>query len=299
MTAGHDQQIHPVAPPLLSVVIPTLGGDWLAGTIEYLNRGSVVPAEILICIPEAEAPRAEKLSFPNVRVVRTPCRGQVAQRAFGFQQARHDLVMQLDDDICVRADCVENMISSLQGSTDAAVGPKLYDRKTGEYHSFMIPTGKGWFEKFLFWIVNGAAGYEAGRIGRAGICMGIPEEPGDWHDIGWLPGGCVLHRRQNLVLFDFYPFKGKAFAEDLFHSVLLRRKGVSLMRSGAAACDVDFPPSASFRPFVVLKWYRAYARALTALVSNIGGSLPHLYFYLIVNFVGHVSRRMFRTNPKS
>lgn len=287
-----DPSVHQRTYPL-SVVIPTLGGDSLEGTIEQLNLGSVVPAEILICIPAAEASRADRLRFPNVRVVATACRGQVAQRAVGFQQARHEFVLQLDDDISVRPECLWHLINCAPECEDVAVGPKLFDSKTGLYHSFMTPTPENtWFERFLFWIVNGSRGYEAGRIGRAGISMGIPEQPGDWKDVGWLPGGCVLHRRRNLVLFDFYPFKGKAFAEDLFHSVLLKRKGVRLMRSGAAACDVDFSSGSTVQPVVFLKWYRAYANALRGLVREIGGSLPRLYLYLLMNVIRQGLRKL-------
>ena len=49
--------------------IATLGGDCLAATIEKLNASTVVPAEILICIPEIEAPRAARLAGGNVTVV--------------------------------------------------------------------------------------------------------------------------------------------------------------------------------------------------------------------------------------
>lgn len=279
----------------LSVVIATLGGSVLSGTIAQLNRGTFIPAEILICIPEEQSSRIEDLPFANVRVIKTDCRGQVAQRAVGFQQASHNLVLQLDDDILVRATCVQEMVACIMEFGDVAVCPKFYDAKTGKYHSFMTPVAgrKSWFEKLLFWVINGSRGYEPGRIGRAGICMGLPEEPGNWIDLGWLPGGCVLHRRKNLVLFCFYPFQGKAFAEDLFHSVLLKQKGIRLMRCGPAICDVDFSLNAVFDPIGVVKWYLAYTKALKGLVAEIGGSLICLYLYLFLNFIGHVGRKIF------
>lgn len=279
----------------LSVVIATLGGDSLSRTIEQLNRGTIVPMEILVCIPEEEVLCTDKLSFHNVQVVRTTCRGQVAQRAVGFQRASCDLVLQLDDDIYVRETCIEYLVARMSTFLDVAVGPKLHDAQSGEYHSFMIPAaGKNsFFEKLLFWVANGVRGYEPGQIGRAGVSMGVPEEPGDWDDLGWLPGGCMLHRKNNLVLFDFYPFKGKAFAEDLFHSVLLKRKGVRLIRSGAAICDVDFTSSFTSDPIGFVKAYRAYAKALRRLVGICGGSVPFLYLYLLLDVIGRGARKAF------
>jgi glycosyltransferase involved in cell wall biosynthesis len=269
----------------VSVVIATLGGDCLAETIEKLNAGTVVPAEILICIPEIEAPRADKFAGGNVRVVRTPCRGQVAQRAWGFGQARHEFVLQLDDDVHVHSECIERLRASVARFPDVAAGPKMYDLTTGTYTSFLVPASNGnrLFERLMFWVINGKGGYEPGRIGRAGICLGLPEEPAEWLDIDWLPGGCVLHRRANLVLSDYYPFRGKAFAEDLFHSVELTRKGVRLARCGSASCDVDFTSSGVGGPLQFAKLYFRYARALTRLVKEIRGSKVCLYAFLFLN----------------
>ena len=72
----------------VSVVIPTLGGESLFKTVDYLNEGSMIPDEILVCIPDDQFYRAESLSHENVRVIKTTFYGQVAQRATGFQQAK-------------------------------------------------------------------------------------------------------------------------------------------------------------------------------------------------------------------
>lgn len=279
----------------ISVVIPTLGGSVLADTIAKLNAGTVVPDEILVCIPNGNADQTSAPHLgPNVAIIRTPCRGQVGQRAFGFRQAKHGLVLQLDDDIHVRRDALEQMIACVEAYGDAAAGPRLYDIATGAYRSFMMPhpTGPTGFERFLFWIINGTRGYVPGHIGRAGISMGIPENPGTWVDVGWLPGGCVLHRRENLVLDDYYPFKGKAFVEDLYHSVLLRRRNVRLVRCDAA-CDADFSSGTMRDPLGFIKLYWAYARALTGLVLETGGSLFFLYSYLALYIPALVARKIF------
>jgi GT2 family glycosyltransferase len=285
----------------VSVVMATLGGDSVSRTIGTLNAGRVVPVEILVCIPEEFASRVESLTFPNLKVIRTKCRGQVAQRAIGFQHASCELVLQLDDDISLRYDCLEKLIGGMGDSRNVAVAPKMYDIRTGKYHAFLTPEAHSnpVFRRLLFWVVNGRQGYKAGQIGRAGISMGVPEEPDNWSDIGWLPGGCVLHRRENLVLFNYYPFMGKAFAEDLFHSALLKKKGIRLLRCGSAACDVDFAPDSAFNFFGALKWYRAYATALREFMKQNGGSPVFLYLFLLLNLTGHVTRKITRGGSES
>ncbi|VUX54852.1 protein of unknown function [uncultured Woeseiaceae bacterium] len=277
----------------VSVVIPTLGGESLSQTIEQLNSGTLVPSEILICIPEEDACRVDNLLFPNVMVVKTPCRGQVAQRALGFQEAKAPLVLQLDDDVLVRESCLQNMVGHMVGLVDVAVGPKLYDIETQLHHSFLAPTTSlRWYERFLFWVINGPDGYKPGQISGAGINMGVPEKPDDWVDLGWLPGGCLLHQRENLILFDYYPFKGKAYAEDLFHSVLLRKKGVRLLRCGSAVCDVDSASGRAMDPVTFFKMYVRSAKAMKRFLIEIDGSILRLYLFLILNLVRLVARKM-------
>jgi GT2 family glycosyltransferase len=279
----------------VSVVIPTLGGNWVADTIARVNAGTVVPTEILVCIPEREAPANAFLAEPeNVRVVTTPMRGQVAQRAWGFKEATAPFVLQLDDDIWLEEDALEQLLKHLDNRPGTAVGPSYHDRSDGAYHSFRAPAGKrlGVSERILYRVINGSDGYKPGQVGQAGINMGVPEG-GDWSDLGWLPGGCILHRRGQLVLEAFYPFPGKAFAEDLFHSHHLRQKGVSLARCGAARATLEITtPVAPFG--AALRGQLAYMRAMRTFVRMENASMLRLHAYLIFNWLDLARRRLRR-----
>jgi len=284
------ENIYPV-----SVVIPTLGGESLRGTIAQLNRGTIVPAEIIVCIPEEDAFRVENLSFQNVRVVKTDCRGQVAQRTTGFRLAANPFVLQLDDDILVRETCLERLVESIMLDKHIAVGPKLFDSVTGKYHSFLVPanTKQTLFEKLMYYVINGPKGFQPGQIGISGVNMGVPETDDNLSNLGWLCGGCVLHRKENLILCNYYPFKGKAYGEDLFHSKILADNGVKMMICGAAVCEVDFSSSCynGFSNFI--KGYLSYARVMTKFATVYGGQLPRLYIYLVLNCVGLAFRKLF------
>ena len=91
-----------------------------------------------------------------------------------------------------------------------------------------------------FYILNGSKGYQPAILSKAGLYMGIPEKPDDWLEVGWLPGGCILHRKEYLVLKNYYPVRGKAYWEDLFHADYLREKGILMHRVGGAECTLDF-----------------------------------------------------------
>jgi len=56
----------------------------------------------------------------------------------------------------------------------------------------------------------------------------------------------VLHRKENLILYDYFPNKGKAYCEDLIHSFLLRESGVTLFVATDAKSTTPLNPKLSF-----------------------------------------------------
>ena len=224
----YKQELYP-----LSVVIATLGGETLADTISYLNSGEKFPTEILICIPEEESSCAESLSMKNVKIIKTSCRGQVAQRAYGLQRACQPLVLQLDDDIVLRPDDLRLLVQALgQLGHGHALAPLFKHLSTGQYVTEYTRGISGKLQSLFASLICGAPWgiKRMGVISPAGMGYGVDRrycEPGLF-ETQWLPGGCVICHREDLVTEDYYPFAGKAFGEDLVHSVLWRKQGTRL-----------------------------------------------------------------------
>ncbi len=281
----------------LTVVIPTLGGDCLRGTIEALNRGSVVPDEILVCIPAEHAHRIE-VSWPNVKIVATDCRGQVAQRAVGFRSASHALVMQLDDDLIVDHDCVRQLLDCLQHrGPRAAVSPSMMNATTGE-SIYKRPNRNRLIESLRGWVVNGSTGDQQGRILQSGGTVGVDPQIDnrDWYHVEWLPGGCVLHHKANLVLDDFYPFKGKAYCEDIIHSYYLTSRGITPFVASRALCNVE-PPAcdSTYEVGEFLRTVVADYQARRHFVRLTGRHPFRLHMLVLSRCLGYVGRRLRRT----
>lgn len=276
----------------VSVVIPTLGGESLRGTIERLNAGSLVPEEILVCIPAKEAARAAALPASNVRVVATECRGQVPQRAAGFAQAVHEFVLQLDDDVLVDANCVEMLVSELSAvqARRAAIAPALKWTESGASVYPAAPQRP--LASVFYWCVNGTAGYRSGTVTRAGTEIGVhcSESGGGAVEAEWLPGGCVLHRRRDLVLDNYFPFAGKAFCEDLIHSHHLRTRSVRLFVSRAATAYIERVPRVRSALRVHVHNLSAEIRARRYYVRLSSRSLPRMYLFYLAKLFGRVAR---------
>lgn len=224
---------------MLSVVIATLGGPELAHTIATLNHGSVQPDEILICLPCGADPGAVNISENHVSILICQSKGQVSQRAEGFANVRGDYVLQLDDDIELDFACVERlryMIDTMPGRV--AVAPLMLDRDSGQ--SVYKRENTVW-RRIFFFLLNGRDGYQPGKVAKSGFGMGVERSaiPGDALEVDWIPGGCILHKRENLILQNFFPFSGKAFSEDLMHSAELSHMGVSLYMVAAAKCRLE------------------------------------------------------------
>jgi hypothetical protein len=278
----------------LSVVIATLGGNTLLTTIEQLNHGTLVPLEILICIPMQESSRIENLNFKNVRVIRTICRGQVAQRAIGFQQAAYEFVLQLDDDMFVDKHCVENLVNTMRShGPKIAVGPAMVTMPSGV--SCYRETGNVLLMKIYYWLINGSFGYEPGKITKAGTSPGI--DPGlaqkEIVEVEWLAGGCLLHHRDNLILENFYPLKGKAYCEDLIHSFHLTSKGLKLIVCIDARCglfETSSYPDVPFPPFLRSRLDDLKARKYFVQIS--GKSIFRMYIYFIIIILWDIRDRI-------
>ena len=209
----------------LTVVIPTLGNDSLLETIQQINSGLVVPDEILICIPNDVAYKVLSYDFDNIRVVATSGKGQVQQRSEGFKSAKHKYVLQMDDDILLSASAIKIMIKLLgQLGVGNVIGPAFYDPNTSvALHKYDF--GLMGFFKSLNASLFSAAPWGVKRMGkvtRLGIAYGIDPglSGGDIHQVDWLPGGCVLSFKEDLIDENFFPLSGKAFSEDVIHSIL-------------------------------------------------------------------------------
>lgn len=252
----------------VSVVIASLGGDQLLTTIQALNSGSASPEEILLCLPKDREGRNLELCANNVKIVLCSKSGQVAQRALGFRMAKQEYVMQLDDDVILGHETLMLMYHFLSSSvTPMAVGPVYLNRTDGKAVYPEAYEHLGHWSRWRRWAIHGIKPGESphGIWAPSGRNFGVvrkatPNIPTHL-PVQWIPGGCVLHRKRDLITEDFYQWPGKAFAEDLIHSHLLRERGVALYVCLDASCKIDPLPDGPLEP----DYYWGTARVLSFL----------------------------------
>ena len=218
----------------LSVVITTLGGDALIQTLSVMNAWPVIPAEILVCVPETQSNYALKFDAKNIKLVPTPKRGQVQQRAYGLARASQPYVMQLDDDVILDYVSLKSLLEELirlgPGNVVSPLGWRYLSN--GQYMEVSKSGVRAWFQDLYLYLVCGPplGDKRMGKLSRAGIGFWIDKAKisVDAYETELLPGGCALCHKEDLVLENYYPYDGKAYCEDLMHSIIWRERGKRL-----------------------------------------------------------------------
>jgi hypothetical protein len=274
----------------LTIVIPTLGGDVLGRTIESIMAGSVVPQKILMVIPEDRVSSLPNLKYNNVEVLTTKFRGQVQQRIAGFSKSQTHLVMQLDDDIELAYDCIEILIGGIQAYIgNVALAPALRYRKN-KTSAFLSKKSN-----LYYWLMNGSKGYQAGSVYLSGSPEGVDFEGAcNFIESQWLYGGCVLHRKSDLVLENFFPFKGKAYCEDLIHSAALRNKEVKLFFMSKAIAYFEMDSYITYRPTVFVQHLLSDFRARKYYNGYVGVKSNRIYFIYLIMVLNYLKSNIFR-----
>ena len=239
----------------LSVVIPTLGGIELEDTVEALQNSSIRPMEILICIPNSSELLAEIDLSDNIEIIRTKKKGQVYQRMIGFLAVKGELVLQIDDDIILVKDAIKRLVYCLDSlSGKAAISPNLL--KQGTDQSAFSRNSNTISRRFSDWVLNGRSGYKPGVLSLSGVGFDLDFKDNTQANTEseWIAGTCILHQSQNLITQDFFPFSGKAYSEDVIHSILLKQNGVKLYVCNNAIAYVGATPY----PDSLIEFYRQY-----------------------------------------
>jgi hypothetical protein len=233
----------------LSVVIPSLGGKALERTINALNTGPSVPAEILVCLPVTHSKIALKIESKNIKIVKTPKTGQVHQRAFGLERACQPYVMQLDDDVILNSESIRVLLAELTSLGPGNVVSPLGWRYllSGQYMTVSKSGLRLWLQNIYLYIVCGPpwGDERMGKLSPSGIGFWIDKTKvsAEIYETELLPGGCAVCYREDLVLENYYPFEGKAYCEDLIHSLIWRERGKRLWAVVHADASTNLEPS--------------------------------------------------------
>lgn len=278
--------------PSLSVVIPTVGRACIKSTLSVIETWAVCPREIVVALPNDSLFDLSSISTTLKLVEVRSHRGQVNQRLAGFRYASSEFVLQLDDDILIDSPSIILLLEAINICNSCAVAPSLYK----------YPESVPWdtlprdiVSRSRHWVLRKILGAKSrlsfmGTISQAGVPFAVDPTfiQGESIDVDWVPGGVLLHRRENLILDQFFPFEGRASHEDLFHSFLLRRKGVRIMILRSSLAYHPSPPLGIEPWSMVIHGLKIHL----AFVSRFGFSRKRFFIWAIYSIFSHSMRRL-------
>tara|TARA_B100001093_G_scaffold517497_1_gene599206 strand:- start:323 stop:1147 length:825 start_codon:yes stop_codon:yes gene_type:complete len=272
----------------ISLVIPSIGNRNLIPTLRSIVESSIEVDEIIISIPDQVNINKDRYkSFKKLIFLNSKVKGQVAQRIEGFKVAKNDIVVQLDDDIILETECLKLMLAFIKKNNNSAVSAHFCDIANRKSIYDKLNTNK---YNFLNYIMNGSKIGISGIITRSGFET-YPNFNCDKNVISseWIPGGCVMHLKKNLVLSNFFPFNGKAYCEDLFHSIALKKNKIKLYYHTNAKAFLEIEDiKSSFKTYI--KHLRADLQIRKKLVEQNKLSKSRMYFVYIIKTISYLFR---------
>lgn len=197
--------------------------------LSNLNHTDV--ADILICYPSACYSPLQLID--NVHYLSCPSLGQVAQRIFALRFVKTPYVIFIDDDIEINTSVFDKIISnhqSLAKPESSALGIVIKARIESQsiLHSY---------NSFFYRLLSIVEGVSISSLMRPGslspLMFNKPHEYGhDYQPLAksdWISGGFIIFPYQYLdPNTSYYPFRGKAFSEDIYLSCHLSSNNVQL-----------------------------------------------------------------------
>ena len=211
----------------VDVVIPTLNGTNIIKTINFLNKGSLRPKKIICIYAKSFNFYSIKKKHNNIVFFKSLKKGQVIQRNYGIKKTTSSLVLQLDDDILLGKNCLLDLVKAYKTiKKNSVIGPLYFNNKNKNIHKF---NDNLFINIYKFLICDAPFGKsKIGKITSLALSYGVSDKIKDCiFKTDWLPGGCVLSNRKiALSNLQNFPFNGKAYCEDIFFSIIRKRKKI-------------------------------------------------------------------------
>jgi glycosyltransferase involved in cell wall biosynthesis len=225
-----------------SIIIATIGNVSLFRVLDELSASSLRnDFLVIVSLPPDRNEFAEildryfkelKLSI-NHKILISPFKGQVAQRAFAIKNTNSKIIIQMDDDLYINNNVIANLLADIEHlGPGYAIGPQIKQNSSTEN----INPIKNIIYRYIYCRSN--IDLQKGGILRFGISLYPSSFSGKFTAVEWLPGGCVCYHKSDALFDNYYPFSGKAYYEDVIASVLRSKMNiVHLINDGEVEID--------------------------------------------------------------
>ena len=162
--------------PEYTIVIPSLGEKVLLNTLNSLNKGDYVSNEIIVSLPRGKTINPQIKKIKNVKIVKSPLKGQVPQRVFGYNKASNNFVLQLDDDTTISCLNIKKLIINLiKLGPGNAISPIIFDIEKNKSVTLVKKNIINFVYDIFHYLIFGSKWglKKMGTIARSGIAYGV------------------------------------------------------------------------------------------------------------------------------
>ncbi len=272
-----------------TIVIATVIRPTINRLLNCINDSTVLPEQVIISIPKGLVYSIETIYKFKIRII-SETSGQVSQRIAGFRYVSEPYCIQMDDDIYFEKEFLASLVSTFSLlPVESAMAPSFYSK--GKPLSVLV-SPKPLFSRLIYFILDSNINPNYGSITKSGFPVGVNpffnnKVENSLVEVQWLQGACIIHNTSNLLLDWKYKFPGKAFAEDLIHSQLLKSNGLNLFVKRDLTVETnDIELSLKQRVLDFLKSRYPLYRA----ISSVPYKKTNLIRYTLFTFVFFLSK---------
>ena len=112
----------------ISVVIASIYPEKVNEILNKIKKWSITPSEIIFCFPFSFKKKINKFSKnKKVKIIFSQKKGQVHQRLHAFKYTKNKIILQMDDDVVLKKNCLEIMYKTLINTLNIMNWYKLID----------------------------------------------------------------------------------------------------------------------------------------------------------------------------
>ena len=217
----------------ISLVIATINPEKISNIVKKVNKWSIKPSEILFCIPLSLKKKIKKkIKIKKVKIIFSNQKGQVHQRIHAFKYVKHNIILQMDDDVNLKKNCLEEMYKTLINKKGRnVVGAIVFDHNINNYLytenlNLLNLILKKLYEGFI--LRGNFTKSNMGKISKIGYSFNLNPilMKEKIMKVDWLNSLCLSYKK-DIIKKNYFPFYGKALCEDLINSIERNKKGIS------------------------------------------------------------------------
>ena len=282
----------------ISVVIPTIHPDKIDEIVKKINRWSITPSEIIFCFPFGFKKKINKsFKTKKVKIIFSRKKGQVNQRLHALTHVKNNIILQMDDDVDLKKNCLEAMYKTLINTKGRnVIGAIVFDHNINNYlykesSNILFLTLQKFYEGAI--LGGNYINSNMGKISKIGYCFNLNPVlmKNKITKVDWLNSLCLSYK-EDIIKHNYFPFKGKALCEDLINSIERNKLGINhLVPKNARFSMPKEEIKNNFKQ--KLNNFFSEMRIRNFILKKVNVSLIIFYLFLIIEFSRRTIKNVF------